>query len=242
MLFLRFVTLALFSILLTGCGNASEPVSAPTPTEASVDPTGSESESAASASESGSGSWSGSGSAAPSPGRVVLTGDGLEVDERPLLFGTTYDEAIQPLTTALGAPTLDTDETSPASAYGICPGTVLRALEYADGAAVLLFGDVDGPGRRFYAWNVREQGLPEEAPRVRALVGDAATLELGVGTTVAELQAGAAEGTLTVFAGEEVFGPGFRLEDQSGGLFGTLTESSAAGRVTFVSGGSGCGE
>ena len=238
MLFLRFVTLALFSILLTGCGNASEPVSAPTPTEASVDPTGSESESAASASESGSGSES----AAPSSGRVVLTGDGLEVDERPLLFGTTYDEALEPLTTALGAPTLDTGDISPFSVYGTCPGTVLRALEYADGAAVLLFGDVDGPGRRFYAWNVRELGSPEQAPRVRALVGDAATLELGVGTTVAELQAGAAEGTLTVFAGEEVFGPGFRLEDQSGGLFGTLTESSAAGRVTFVSGGSGCGE
>ena len=172
----------------------------------------------------------------------MLTGDGAEVDGRPLLFGTSYDEALGPLTTALGPPSLDTGATSPFSSYGTCPGTVLRALEYAGGAVVLLFGDVDGAGLRFYAWNVRDQGAPDHAPRVRALVGDAATFELGIGTTVAQLRAGAAEGMLEVFEGDEIFGPGMRLADQSGGLYGSLTDTSEAGSVTFVTGGSGCGE
>ena len=173
---------------------------------------------------------------------MVLTGDGAEVDGRPLRFGTTYGDAVGPLTTALGPTSLDTGETSPFSAYGTCPGTVLRALEYADGAAVMLFGDVDGAGQRFYAWNVRNQGAPDQAPRARALVGDVTTYEFGIGTTVAQLRAGAAEATLEVFEGDEIFGPGMRLADQSGGFYGSLTDTSDAGTVTFVSGGSACGE
>ena len=172
----------------------------------------------------------------------MLTGDGAQVDDRALPFGTPYDEAVGSLTAALGPPSLDTGETSPFSAYGTCPGTVLRALEYGAGAVVLLFGDVDGPEQRFYSWNLRDQGAPDQAPRVRALVGDVTTYEFGIGTTVAQLRAGTAQGTLEVFEGDEIFGPGMRLADRSGGLYGSLTDTSEAGRVTFVTGGSGCGE
>ena len=239
MIAFRLVAFALL-LLVTGCSGNAEPVSAPTTAGDTADPT------------TGSGPGgplpsptsppSDSAPTAPSPGRVVLTGDGLEVDGRPLPFGTSYDEALGPLTTALGPASLDTGETSPFGAYGTCPGTVLRALEYGGGAAVLLFGDVDGPGQRFYAWNLPDQGAPDQAPRARALVGDAATLDLGIGTTVARLRAGSAEGTLEVFEGDEIFGPGMRLSDQSGGLYGSLTDTSDAGSVTFVTGGSGCGE
>jgi len=230
-----FRFLVLLTLLLGGCsGGTSGPAREPDP------PTDS-----ASAGESTppiSPTALSSTPSASAPEDTVLTGDGLEVEGRPLPFGTTYEEAIRPLTAALGEPSLDTGQISPFSVYGTCPGTFLRALEYADGAAVLLFGDVAGPGQQFYAWNLRSQGAPQEAPRVRALVGDLSTVELGIGTSVAQLRAGAAADTLDVFEGEEVFGPGFRLSDQSGGLNGSVTEASDAGTVTFITGGFGCGE
>lgn len=237
----RLVAVALL-LLVTGCSGNAEPVAAPATTGVTASPTTTGSGPSGPLPSPTSPPSPSPAPIAPSASRVILTGDGLEVDGRPLLFGTPFGETVGPLTTALGPPSLDTGETSPFSAYGTCPGTVLRALEYAGGAVVLLFGDVDGPGQRFYAWNVRDRGAPDEAPRVRALAGDAATFELGIGTTVAQLRAGAAEGTLEVFEGDEIFGPGMRLADQSGGLYGSLTDASEAGSVTFVSGGSGCGE
>jgi hypothetical protein len=217
---LRLLICAMLAVLAVGCSGDAQRSTPP-------------------ASTGGSGE---STAASPASARVVLTGDGVEVDGRPLLFGASYDEAVGPLTATLGAPTLDTGATSPFSVYGTCPGSVLRALEYAGGAVVLLFGDVGGPGQRLYAWNLREQGRPEEAPLVRALVGDVSTVEFGIGTTVAELRAGVAEGTLEVHEGEEVFGPGFRITDQSRGLFGSLTDPGDTGTVTFVSAGQTCGE
>lgn len=171
---------------------------------------------------------------------TFLTGDGLEVDGRPLTFGTSYEQALPVVTAGLGAPTGGNDDSSPFSAYGTCPGTSLRALEFAGGAVVLLFGDVGGPGELLYAWQLRDLGDVGQAPEVRALVGDAATLEFGIGTAVADLQAGAATGTLEVFAGDEVFGPGFRLADQSAGLQGSLTATD--GSVSAVTAGTACGE
>ena len=221
--------LALTALLaLTGCGDDGPPASTAAPT-ASTGPVASPDPEVSESAERLTG--------------ARLTGDGVDLgDVGLLLFGADVAEAEPQLVTALGPPTADSGEIESFSAYGTCPGTRLRALEYGDGALVLLFGDVIGPGLTLYQWSLTADGDPLEVPPASALVGDTATLELRVGTPLGELREGAATDTLTVLEGDERLAPSFELADQSSGLRGMLAGTSDADAVTSVQAGEACGE
>jgi hypothetical protein len=161
--------------------------------------------------------------------------------DRVLGFGTPYDEALPALTSALGAPTKDTGPIDPFSDYSTCPGRTLQILEYGDGALQLLFGDVEADEPVLYQWALTGTGDPSALPQATALVGDGATLALGPGTTVGELEGSAGEAFQVV---EDAFSmdPAFRLQDQSGGFSGFLSGTTPADVVTLVQAGTPCGE
>ena len=178
----------------------------------------------------------------PRSGAPRLTGDGIDLPSRVLVFSTTYVDARAPLDDALGPPSLDTGAIDTFSSYGTCPGKDLRVLEYAGGALRLLFGTLQGStGMTFYSWVLADDGTPSGVPEASAFVGDVTTFELRVGTTLGQLQAGLGQ-TLTVNPGDELGGPTFRVADQSSGLFGRLTSTASSGAVTHVQAGPGCGE
>ena len=222
---------------LSACGDDDRPLRAqaasPSPTASpSASPTPSPAPSAAAVATP---------SLAPAPA-VALTGDGIDLGERLVEFGTPFAEAEPALRAALGAPSKDSGETGSFSAYGTCPGSRLRALEYGGGALYVLFGDVPSPGLRMYAWSLTERGTPSRVPQARALVGDAATFSFGVGDTLAEVRAGAQGAELEVTQGDEIAPSSFSLEDQSAGFLGLLTGTTDTDRVTGVVGGQACGE
>ena len=108
------------------------------------------------------------------PGSVLsairLTGDGLDLPTAVVTFGDDYTEVRGHIVAALGEPTKDTGEIKSFSAYGTCPGSKLRALEYGDGALRVLFGDVIGPGHDALPVVARRRGRaragpPRERPR-----------------------------------------------------------------------------
>lgn len=176
----------------------------------------------------------------PSPDLAVrLIGDGVDLPDGVVVFGDAFAQAQPRLLRFLGRPSKDTGTIEPFSAYGTCPGEDLRVLEYGDGALVLLFGTPTGGARpELSSWTLT--GAGEGLPRARALVGDVTTFEFGPGTTLAELQDGAGE-TLQLLD-DELTGPAFRVEDQSGGFYGTLTSSGPDAEVERVQAGEGCGE
>lgn len=179
---------------------------------------------------------------APATLPVRLTGDGIDLPERVAVFGDEFDTVAPALTAALGEPTLDTREQQSFGAYGTCPGTRLRALEFGDGALRVLFGDVIGPGMTMYQWMLTGEGRAEAVPKASALVGDVTTYEFAVGDTLGALRAGAAGAELEVLPGDEMLEPSFRLTDQSAGFFGGLTGTSDDDEVTRVLAGEACGE
>lgn len=183
------------------------------------------------------------GPPASAAGEVELFGDGVDLPNRVVSFGDPLEQVEEVIVGALGEPTLDTGVIEPFSAYGTCPGEALRVLEFSGGALLLLFGDGEQPGGplALFAWQLTEDGSPASAPQARALMGDVSTYEFGVGVSVPELQEGLGE-AVRFFAEEGPFPPGFRVEDQSAGLFGAVTGTGEDGVVTVVAGGSQCGE
>lgn len=216
----------------TGTSPATPPASAAPPATTSAAPPP--------ASASARPSRTPGGSADPAQA-ARLTGDGLDLPQGVVPFGTSVAAAVPALTRAFGRPTLDTGTGSSFGRYGTCPGTQLRVLEWGGGALQVLFGDVPGPGLAMYAWRLTSSGSPAGLPKARALVGDVTTVDIGLGTTVTALR-DAAGAAVEITAGDEVFGPSFRLQDQSAGLFGTLTSAAAQGTVTSVQAGQPCGE
>jgi hypothetical protein len=182
-------------------------------------------------------------SAAASAGtsRVRLTGDGVDLPAGVVEFGTPVEAAVAALEAGLGRPTKDTGVGKSFSAYGTCPGTKLRALEYGDGALVLLFGDVKGPGLTLYQWELTTEGATADVPRASALVGDVTTYDFGVGTTVAALRAGVGD-TVTVTPADPPLPAQFVVHDQSSGISGTLDGVSEQSKTTSVEAGQACGE
>lgn len=158
------------------------------------------------------------------------------------MFGTTYDKARPALERALGRPTLDTGVGSSFGAYGTCPGTKLRALEYGGGALVVLFGDVKGSALTMYEWALQPKGTPARVPKASAFVGDVTTYEFGIGTTVGQLKAHVATGTLKVKAGDGSQAATFTLQDQSAGFSGQLSGTTDGDETTYVIAGQPCGE
>lgn len=173
---------------------------------------------------------------------VRLTGDGVDLPGVLLEFGAPFEAAQTALRDVLGAPTADSGPGPSAGAYGVCPGSTVRALEYGDGALVLLFGDANDPELRMFSWLLTDQGDPAAVPPARALVGDVTTYDLAVGASVADLRAGTTGVGLDVQPGDELVAASFRLQDQSSGLFGTLTSAADDGAVSGVVAGDACGE
>lgn len=172
-----------------------------------------------------------------------LTGDGIELPRKVLTFGTPVGEAVAALRAAWGRPSRDTGVVdSGSSPYGVCPGTDLRGLEYGRGALVVLFGNVEGPELTMYGWFLDSSGAPATVARPRALVGDRATFEFGIGTTVREAKAKTATGTFTVRPADDPLPASFTLKDQSAGFRGTLDGTAPTSRITSVEAGTSCGE
>lgn len=150
-------------------------------------------------------------------------------------FGDSYAQSAPDLLRFLGAPSRDTGTINPFSAYGTCPGTDLRVLEYAGGALQVFFGTRRGARQMtVYSWSLTAPSAA--APKASARVGGRARFAFGPGTTLRQLEAGA--GRTLRLADDELTGPSFRVEDRSGGFFGTLEGD----RVRSVSAGEGCGE
>jgi len=179
---------------------------------------------------------------APPTSAGRLTGDGIDLPLGVVVFGLPVAQALPALEAALGRPTTDTGEQRSSGTYGTCPGTRLRALEYGGGALVVLFGDVDGADLTMYSWTLGGRGSAQGLPRASALVGDVATFEFGVGTTLAALREGAGEDAVVVRPPDEVRTASFEVRDQSSGLTGDLTGPSPQDTVTSVRAGTPCGE
>lgn len=232
------LVVVLLAAALSGCSGSSSPPS-PSPS-ASPSPSPSPSASPApSPSPSPSPTPRPTDSAGP---HTRLTGDGLDLPSAVLLFGTTFEKASAPLQQALGKPTRDTGVVSSFSAYGTCPGTKLRVLEYGGGALLVFFGNVKGSAMTMYQWALQPKGNPKQVPRASAFVGDVTTYEFGIGTTVGQLKAHVATGTLKVMPGDGSQAATFTLHDQSFGFSGQLSGTSDSDATTYVLAGQPCGE
>lgn len=180
--------------------------------------------------------------AAPAAEGARLTGEGIDLRDALVGFGTPYDQAATQLEGALGAPSKDTGDIDPAGGYGTCPGSTLRVLEYADGALQLLFGDVESDEPVLHTWALTNAGDPGLVPTASAFVGDVTSVDFGVGTTVGQLQEQVGEDVFQISEDELSLDPAFALADQSAGFRGFLTGTSPADTVSFVEAGTGCGE
>lgn len=230
---LAVATAVSLGLTLSSCGGDDEPPAAASPSGSSA---------AESDAPSAEPEPTQEGSATPAGDGPRLTGDGVDLRDSVLLFGTAADQAIPVLQEALGEPSKDTGEIEPFSTYGTCPGSTLRVLEYGGGALQLLFGDPEEGEQVLYGWALTSSGDPASVPRASALVGDEATLEFGVGTTVGELQEQTGEDTFTISEDELTMDPAFTLADQSSGFRGFLSGTSPSDTVTFVDAGTPCGE
>lgn len=180
--------------------------------------------------------------AAPAAARPRLTGDGIDLPVGVIDFGTTFDRAEPALRRALGRPTRDTGVGPSSGAYGSCPGTRLRALEYGGGALVVLFGNVSGPALTMYQWALQPKGDAHRVPEASALVGDVTTYEFGIGTSLGDLRAGVATDMLKVRPGRGSRSPTFTLQDQSSGFAGQLSGTTDDDVTTYVLAGRPCGD
>ena len=163
---------------------------------------------------------------------MVFRPDGLGI----VWFGTDPAATIAAVEAYLGfPPTADTGWVGNL-VYGVCPGTTYRRvsfdgldLEFADAG---YFG-AGGSAPQFftYRYTGSPPGITPGPPQ-----------SVDVGMTVAALQA--MYPGVTLYPGDELFGPTFRVStaSQYEQLWGQLTGNSATDTVLSVTGGIGCGE
>ena len=171
---------------------------------------------------------------------VVLEGDGIGA----FRFGAPPDEVIAGLTLRWGPPDGDTGWLAAAtSPYGVCPGSVVRGVEWR-GFSVL-FSDgatpFSGGARHFFTWHyeVADPARPAADPggnRPPLQTGDG----VSVGMTVQALQR--AYGDALELSDEPPRGPRFGVRTPDGGLFGSVTALHPAGVVRSIGSGGGCRE
>ncbi len=163
--------------------------------------------------------------AIPAVEALVLRGDGLGV----VALGAEPEGAVAAMVAALGDPSADSGwQAASTSAYGTCPGTEVRGVEW--GHLVLLFTDgttEHGRGPHLFAWRIT--GSP---PAVGTSTG------FGYHATAAdaeELYPGAVE----VEPPDEPF-PGFlRVAAEGGTITAYLDDRDV---VTNLEAGAACGE
>lgn len=211
---------ALAAALLGACGDGGDDEDgAPPTTTAGADPTTTATTEAATTTEPTTTTTSAAAS------DLVLRGDGLGA----VALGADPDDAMATVVAGLGDPSADSGwQDAATSAYGTCPGTRVRGVEW--GALVLLFTDGEtehGRGPHLFAWRIT--GSPPALGTAkgfgyRATAGDAE-----------ELYPGAVE----VVPPDEPF-PGFlRLAVDGGTITAYLDEADV---VTNLEAGAPCGE
>lgn len=159
---------------------------------------------------------------------LVLRSDGIG-DAR---FGVEPDGVIGYVKAILGAPDRDTGWIDAFSEFGSCPGTEVRAVEWAN--LRLLFGDqseFNTARRHFYGWQYGPPIDSEIGPLGLATDGG-----ITVGSTVRDI--------VKVYPdveiyNDEIVGPGFEIEAT---LTGTLSDDGPSGLVLALYGGTACGE
>jgi len=159
---------------------------------------------------------------------LVLRSDGIG-DAR---FGVEPDGVIGYVKAILGAPDRDTGWIDAFSEFGSCPGTEVRAVEWAN--LRLLFGDqseFNTARRHFYGWQYGPPIDSEIGP-----LGPATDGGITVGSTVRDI--------VKVYPdveiyNDEIVGPGFEIEAT---LTGTLSDDAPSGLVLALYGGTACGE
>lgn len=212
-----------------GAGDSSGDTLAPLPTSVTtIATTVPESTTSSIAVSTSSTSSSSTSSTYPETADLVLRADSLG----DIRFGVEPDAAIEYVTALLGDPTSDTGWIDSFSDFGACPGTEVRGVGWGD--LLLLFGDeseVDSGVRHFFQW----QYGPTEDDAADPL-GPATDGGITMGSTVADIDR--VYDNAEIFA-DVVFGPGFELEP---GLWGTLSDDVATGRVLALYGGTPCGE
>jgi len=172
---------------------------------------------------------------------VVLKGDGIGA----FLFGADTDQVIAGLTLRWGPPDGDSGWVAASSSpYGPCPGTVVRGVNWR--GFTVLFSDGATPRgptgtRHFFTWEYQVADPAHPAPDKggnRPPLKTAAGVS--VGATVTALQA--AYGNRLELFDEAPNGPQFGVQTSEGGLYGSLTNLEAEGRVRTIVSGGGCGD
>jgi hypothetical protein len=172
---------------------------------------------------------------------VVLKGDGIGA----FLFGADTDQVLAGLTLRWGPPDGDSGWVAASSSpYGPCPGTIVRGINWR--GFTVLFSDgatPRGPAgtRHFFTWEYQVDDPAHPAPDKG---GNRPALKtaggVSVGATVKALQAAYGD-RLELFM-EDPDGPQFGVQTSEGGLYGSLTNLEAEGRVRTIVSGGGCGE
>jgi hypothetical protein len=148
------------------------------------------------------------------------------------LFGADPGEVVTYLTAILGAPTADSGWADPTSSFGVCPGTEVRGVTWAD--LTVLFSDSSSvmSGRRhFFNYLYGPAFGATVQPEGMRTVGG-----VGVGSTVADLLAAYPEAQVYP---EDLYGPYFVINEN---LTGFLTGTSSDDTILSFIGGIGCGE
>jgi hypothetical protein len=172
---------------------------------------------------------------------VVLRGDGIGA----FRFAAAPDEVMAGLTLRWGPPDADTGWIGASdSPYGVCPGTVIRGVEWR--GFTVLFSDGATPWgpagtRHFFTWEYHVSDPVRPAPDPGGNRPPLETAEgASVGMTVEGLQR-AYGGALELFD-EAPRGPQFGVQTSEGGLFGSVTSLDPGGIVRSIVSGGGCGE
>ena len=167
---------------------------------------------------------------------MELTDEGVQAGDTWVHFGFDDDDATTAISAILGTPTIDSGWVDSFSAYGTCPGTLVRGVEWDDFIMLFTQADTDfwsGGVPHFFAYY-----YTGEIPDLQTTEG------IGIGSSVEMLEA-AYGGPL--FTMEEAFfdpSVGAWTYDRQAwtGLWGFATGQTAAHVVTSINGGRGCGE
>jgi len=174
--------------------------------------------------------------------RVVLDGGGLGI----AALGDRPEDVIEALNGRYGSPVEDSDWIPAGeSGFGICPGTLVRVVDYGQLAVAMSDGPTDygaAGQRHLFAYTVAARN-PDD-PAAEYGDGPQTAKGIGVGSTVLDLRAAFGGGLVVREGQNDPFGSNFVVTDADGTelLYGSLTDATETGLVTTINGGQLCGE